>query len=102
MTPRTQALPRQPDDPGIFDDAATIGPVRFVASGWSDREIIYLGVLAIGEIAPASGRLARASVRLNLPGSRSLIGCRSMTDARKQAAHDVRQWIDAAGLGAHR
>lgn len=84
----------QPDDPGHRST------VRFESTG-GGREHILLGVVRIGEIVPAHGKILRCSVLFRLPdAARTMFGCTSYRAAHEQIEKQVRDWIEAAGLRA--
>lgn len=78
----------QPDDPG-----PDYSPLTFLSSAMG-REVIYLGRVRVGEIAPRTRMLMRGyEVRLSLPDARSSIHASNLNQAKTFAMQEVQDWV---------
>lgn len=75
-------------------------PTLVFKRGALGREIISLGEVAVGEIAPYHGQTARATFMLRLPecARSSFRPAVSIEAARKIVAGEVSEWLLRAGV----
>jgi hypothetical protein len=75
-------------------------PVLTFTRGELDREVVKLGDVVIGEVAPHHGTRARATFSLRLPDSHpsSFRPARSIAQAREMIRASVSEWFLRAGV----